>query len=388
MPICTLPNNIQICSFYNKNDTPWYSLTNYSPDKVQIYDPLLKENILWKTTEHFFQAQKIIDKTTRMRFIDDMSSLGPNECRTRVNQYQPHDPNWHHMTKENVMLIALRSKYDQCSQIRTLLNPLHNIPIVEDTAGANYSDDFWGCGWNGTGQNKLGELWMQVLFEKRDGLTSQDASTKALQLQQQAREALALLGHRRGTLLQNTPNVQTTSVQNSFQNQSHQSAAGGNDFYTDPHSAINRVLRATDATSVSLRDDANRPGKKMVALKFAQPMNAQTFSAQHGNAPRAGNDTVLLGENRAPVVFQNLNIPIHGRRNPRPMLHALVYEINNRTSPNLHTNILPQPHHRAHHYMPYYLGKTVNSPTPSSQNARSFTSNQPQHITRHSFGKR
>jgi ribA/ribD-fused uncharacterized protein len=207
MPICTI-NNLSLCTFYDKNDNPWYSLTNYSADKITIFDELLKKNITWPTAEHYFQAQKIINPTVRARFISDMQNKGPNDCRTQVKNYQPQDPNWHNnQTKQNVMLKALRAKYEQHPQIKKLLDSTGNMPIVEDTAGASYQDNDWGCGWEGKGDNWLGVLWMQVRAEKRDNKNSVQARKEALALQEKAKKVLISLGNRQGQLLQNYAHV-------------------------------------------------------------------------------------------------------------------------------------------------------------------------------------
>ncbi len=105
------------------------------------------------------------------------------------------------------MLDVLKAKYDQHAHIRRLVNSTGNMPIVEDTAGASYQDNEWGCGWDGKGKNLLGVLWMQVRAQKRDGKSAQDAATIAATLQKQSYAALSALPHRQGLLLQNAPGV-------------------------------------------------------------------------------------------------------------------------------------------------------------------------------------
>ncbi|MBS0290004.1 MAG: NADAR family protein [Proteobacteria bacterium] len=212
MPFCMI-NQLDLFSFYDKSDVPAYSLANYSSHSVTIFDPLLKQNVNWPTTEHYFQAQKITNLAQRTKFIQDMKNKSPDACRTQVNQYQPHDPKWHlNNTKQKVMLEALRAKYDQHQDIQKLLKSTGNMPIVEDTAGASYVDNEWGCGYDGKGENYLGVLWMQVRAEKIGKKSSTDAEKEARALQQQAKTALIGLGTRKGQLLQKTPGVVVKNV--------------------------------------------------------------------------------------------------------------------------------------------------------------------------------
>lgn len=201
MPFLKLnEQDITICSFYDKEDQPCYCLANYSLDRVRIIDPLLNREIDWPTTEHYFQAQKISDKNERERFIRDMQDARPNACRTRVKDYNPkiknNDKAWlteWNARKEEVMLTALRAKYEQHAKVRELLNSTGTLPIIEDTAGADYTDDKWGAGYDGKGGNRLGVLWMQVRAEKREGKSAKDAREDAEKLQKVVSVNLPLL---------------------------------------------------------------------------------------------------------------------------------------------------------------------------------------------------
>jgi len=88
-----------------------------------------------------------------------------------------------------------------------------------------------------------------------------------------------------------------------------------------------KIQEQNNATDISLIDDRGRPDKKMVRITFTSPQDAANFAKFANNAPIDGSH-VLLGEDRAPVIFQKLGIEKHGRQNPRPMLDSLKFEHN------------------------------------------------------------
>jgi len=63
------------------------------------------------------------------------------------------------------MLHAVRAKVEQHPDVRDLLPSTGNAVIVEHTL----ADDFWGDGGDGTGENVLGRIWMDVRAELTGG---------------------------------------------------------------------------------------------------------------------------------------------------------------------------------------------------------------------------
>ncbi len=207
MPFCYIDNQLTVFSFYDNKDMPGFLFQIYSQDPVQIKDPLLEEDITWPTIEHFYHAQKILNKEERQRFIQESKSANVNECRTLINNFKHQDPNWHiHETKQNVMLQALRAKYNQLPNLRLALDLTDNLPIIEDNACAAFVDNIWGCGVDGSGENWLGVLWMQIRAEMRDSKAPDTARKEALLLQEEAKLILQYLG-KRDQLLQDHPKV-------------------------------------------------------------------------------------------------------------------------------------------------------------------------------------
>jgi ribA/ribD-fused uncharacterized protein len=63
----------------------------------------------------------------------------------------------------DIMRVALRAKFEQHDELRALLLSTGEAKLVEHTD----NDGFWGDGGNGSGQNMLGQLLMQLRAELR-----------------------------------------------------------------------------------------------------------------------------------------------------------------------------------------------------------------------------
>ncbi len=139
--------------FYSNTDK-YGVFSNFSPHGIQM------EAGWWPTIEHYFQAQKFEDedyqsKICRVRSPKEAKSLG----QTRK---LPLRSDWEEI-KEDLMLQAVRKKFETHAEIRALLLATGEEELVENAP----NDYYWGCGKNGTGQNKLGQILMQVRAELR-----------------------------------------------------------------------------------------------------------------------------------------------------------------------------------------------------------------------------
>ncbi len=74
---------------------------------------------------------------------------------------RPLRPDWKDV-KVDVMRDAVRAKFEQNAAIRQVLFGTGNANLVENVR----SDYYWGCGADGSGKNRLG----QILMEVRDSL--------------------------------------------------------------------------------------------------------------------------------------------------------------------------------------------------------------------------
>lgn len=113
----------------------------------------------WKTSEHFFQAQKFLnspehfDRVWMAKSPSDAALLGRD-------RNSPLRSDWESV-KDSVMKQALLAKFRQNNLIQLILLSTDGKQLVEKTS----NDYYWGCGSNNTGRNMLGKLLMEVRDE-------------------------------------------------------------------------------------------------------------------------------------------------------------------------------------------------------------------------------
>ncbi len=136
--------------FYTKT-MPFWGLSNFAPPGFE------NDGVFWPTVEHFFQAQKFESHEIRDRI---RRALTPKEARTLGQSRSfPLRSDWDEV-RESVMLYALRLKF-KMPAARDLLLSTYDRPLVESSP----YDYYWAAGQDGTGQNRLGHLLMQVRAE-------------------------------------------------------------------------------------------------------------------------------------------------------------------------------------------------------------------------------
>lgn len=111
----------------------------------------------WSTTEAWYQAEKFTDLLIR-EYI--RTAPTPKEAKNRAYEYPDKvRPDWENV-KIGIMRDAVHYKITAHPEIKDLLLSTGDEELVED----NKKDQFWGIG-NGTGQNWLGKLWMELREE-------------------------------------------------------------------------------------------------------------------------------------------------------------------------------------------------------------------------------
>jgi N-glycosidase YbiA len=120
--------------------------------------PIKLKGNTWRTTEHFFQAQKFAG-TKYETHIRNLKS--PNEAaREGRRRDLPLRKDWE-SAKDNIMFEALRAKFQQHPDLKKILLETGDATLVEHTE----NDSYWGDGGNGKGKNMLGRLLMKVREE-------------------------------------------------------------------------------------------------------------------------------------------------------------------------------------------------------------------------------
>src|SRR5215472_15559406 len=156
--------------FYTPHEEPYGCFSNFSRHGIEM------DGGWWPTVEHYFQAQKFAG-TPHVAQIQ--GALTPKRAaemgRSRT---LPLRSDWEQV-KDEVMFQAVLRKFETHRELRTLLLSTGEEEIVENAPG----DYYWGCGADGSGQNKLGKLLMEV----RSTLSQQTVEEKSQEKTKQKR---------------------------------------------------------------------------------------------------------------------------------------------------------------------------------------------------------
>ena len=139
--------------FYRERDEPYGCFSNFSRHTMNI------DATPWQTVEHYFQAMKFAG-TPHAHAIQIASAPMLAKQRGQSRAY-PLRPDWE-AVKDDVMRRAVRAKFTQHPDIRAVLLGTGEEELIENAP----NDYYWGCGADGTGKNRLG----QVLVEVREAL--------------------------------------------------------------------------------------------------------------------------------------------------------------------------------------------------------------------------
>jgi N-glycosidase YbiA len=135
--------------FYGARQEPHGCFSNFSQHGFVLDD------LHWPTVEHYFQAQKFVG-TPHLEKV--RQSKSPRvAARLGRSRALPLRSDWE-MVKDEVMQQAVLLKFQTHDDIRAILLATENQAIVENSP----RDYYWGCGKDGSGQNKLGRILMHV----------------------------------------------------------------------------------------------------------------------------------------------------------------------------------------------------------------------------------
>lgn len=150
--------------FFSRDRDDFRFLSNFFPS------PVILDGVTWQTVEHYYQAQKSEDPGYQERVrgarhpgkakrLGDSRLGNPKISKQSLFRKNPAllRENWDQI-KLSVMRRAVSVKFKQHQDLRKMLIATRNAVLLEDSA----SDFFWGIGANGTGENYLGRLLMEV----------------------------------------------------------------------------------------------------------------------------------------------------------------------------------------------------------------------------------
>ena len=137
-----------VIKFYNVGDA-YGCFSNFAPYPIQL------KGKIWPTSEHYFQAQKFAgtEHGEAIRLADSPKIA----ARMGRSRQRPLRPDWERV-KDDVMREAVLAKFTQHPDIRAILLSTGEAYLVEHTT----NDDYWADGGDGSGQNRLGQILMEV----------------------------------------------------------------------------------------------------------------------------------------------------------------------------------------------------------------------------------
>jgi N-glycosidase YbiA len=134
--------------FYTPNDE-YGCFSNFSRHGIFL------DEHYWPTVEHYFQAQKFLDAEYRGKIAQART---PKDAKTMGwNRLLPIRADWDEI-RDDVMRRGVQLKFETHAEIRAILLATGTAELVENAP----SDYYWGCGADGTGQNRLGKILMEI----------------------------------------------------------------------------------------------------------------------------------------------------------------------------------------------------------------------------------
>ena len=141
----------ELISFYRTGDE-YGCFSNFAAYPIRM------EGKVWPTSEHYFQAKKFEDPG----YVEAIRSAKSPMIAARMGRSRDKRlrRDWEDM-KDTVMTAAVRAKFKQHPSLRSKLLGTGAARIVEHSE----NDSYWGDGGDGSGENMLGQILMQVRAE-------------------------------------------------------------------------------------------------------------------------------------------------------------------------------------------------------------------------------
>ena len=129
----------------------WQYLSPFSAHEVEL------DGVVYKTAEHAYQALRMIP-SAQQQVIDTKSPMDAWRLAQELKDSGKLDLN---LDKDDLMERIFRAKLDQHQDIRHILldSGERELLKVYDT------DYYWGTGADGSGENRMGKLWMKLRTE-------------------------------------------------------------------------------------------------------------------------------------------------------------------------------------------------------------------------------
>ena len=143
----------QVIKFYGNQDE-YGCFSNFARSWIKL------RGKSWPTVEHYFQAQKFAD-TEQEEAIRQAKTPARAKTLGRSRKFKLRR-DWE-AVRDQVMREAVLAKFTTHDDLRATLLGTGDATLIENSP----TDDYWGCGANGHGKNKLGRILMSVREELR-----------------------------------------------------------------------------------------------------------------------------------------------------------------------------------------------------------------------------
>jgi ribA/ribD-fused uncharacterized protein len=140
--------------FFYRITGPYGEFSNFSPHSVEL------KCRIWPTSEHYFQAQKFSGTEHEEAVRRAKSPM--MAARMGCSRERPLRADWE-AVKDQLMREAVWAKFNQHAKLRSLLLSTGDAELAEHTV----NDRYWGDGGDGTGENRLGNLLMELRNQLR-----------------------------------------------------------------------------------------------------------------------------------------------------------------------------------------------------------------------------
>lgn len=141
----------KVINFYSTKDA-YGGFSNF------IACPFELKGKIWKTAEHYFQAQKFAGTAheEELRLVASPMVV----ARMGRSRQRPLRKDWEKV-KDDIMREALRAKFTQHEDLKNILLETGDAHLIEHTK----NDSYWADGGDGSGKNMLGILLMELREE-------------------------------------------------------------------------------------------------------------------------------------------------------------------------------------------------------------------------------
>ena len=132
-------------------ESKWHYLSPFSAHEVEL------KGIVYKTAEHAYQALRMVPEAQ----AEIRQAKSPLDAWRIAQEFKEKGKLDTNVSKDELMEKVFRAKLAQHPDIKRILLASGGVALLKvyDT------DYYWGTGADGSGENKMGKLWMKLRDE-------------------------------------------------------------------------------------------------------------------------------------------------------------------------------------------------------------------------------